>query len=151
MPVRNSRLLQRVRSWPRRIGIIITVIAMLLLGARIEMPYVVKRMVNDRLQRIWEHIVAGAAWLVKDKARDQVATRIPFEGRFGDAQLGLFATVTNLFRHGFIRAFNPTVEGSVHADNVLPTGKSADGNEVAKNKADENPGEESPMNPKDLP
>jgi hypothetical protein len=82
--------------------------------------------------RIWEHIVAGAAWLVKDKSRDQVATRIPFEGKFGDAKVGFFATFTNLFRHGFIRAFNPTVEGSVHADNVLPTGKSADGNEVAK-------------------
>jgi hypothetical protein len=101
--------------------------------------------------RIWEHIVAGAAWLVKDKARDQVATRIPFEGKFGDAKVGLFATVTNLFRHGFIRAFNPTVEDSVHADNVLPTGKSADGNEVAKNKPDVNPGENSLVNPKPLP
>jgi len=101
--------------------------------------------------RIWEHIVAGAAWLVKDKTRDQVATRIPFEGKFGDAKVGLFATVTNLFRHGFIRAFNPTVEGSVHADNVLPTGKSADGNEVSKNKPDEKPGKKSPTNPKPLP
>jgi len=51
MPFRNSRLLQCVRSWPRRV-VIITVIAVLLLGARIAMPYVVKRMVNDRLQRI---------------------------------------------------------------------------------------------------
>jgi hypothetical protein len=101
--------------------------------------------------RIWEHIVASAAWLVKDKTRDQVATRIPFEGKFGDAKIGLLATVTNLFRHGFIRAFNPTVEGSVHADNVLPTGKSADGNEVAKNKPDETPGEKSTTNPKPLP
>ena len=101
--------------------------------------------------RIWKHLVAGAAWLVKDKARDQVATRIPFEGKFGDAKVGLFATITNLFRHGFIRAFNPTVEGSVHADNVLPTGKSADGNAVAKNTPDENPGEKSPVSPKPLP
>jgi hypothetical protein len=101
--------------------------------------------------RIWEHIVAGAAWLVKDKTRDQVATRIPFEGKFGDAKVGLFATITNLFRHGFIRAFNPTVEGSVHADNVLPTGKSADGNDVAQNKPDENPGKKSPTNSKPLP
>ena len=86
--------------------------------------------------QIWEHIVAGLAWLVKNKARDQVATRIPFEGKFGDAKLGLFATITNLFRHGFIRAFNPTVEDSVRADNVLPSGKSADGKDVAKNKPD---------------
>jgi Domain of Unknown Function (DUF748) len=89
--------------------------------------------------RIWEHIVAGLAWLVKNKQRDQVATRIPFEGKFGDTKVGLFATITNLFRHGFIRAFNPTVEGSVRADNVLPSGKSADGNDVAKNVPDGKP------------
>ncbi len=89
--------------------------------------------------QIWEHIVAGLAWLVKNKARDQVATRIPFEGKFGDAKVGLFATITNLFRHGFIRAFNPTIEGSVSADNILPSGQSADGNAVAKNKPDAPP------------
>jgi len=102
---------------------------------------------KDIGSQIWKHIVAGAAWLVKDKARDQVATRIPFEGKFGDAKVGLFTTVTNLFRHGFIRAFNPTVEGSVHADNVLPTGKSADGTAVAKNQPDKNPREKQPDEP----
>ncbi len=73
---------------------------------------------------------------MKDKQRDQLATRIPFEGKFGDAKLGLFATITNLFRHGFIRAFNPTIEGSVRAQNVLPSGKSADGHDVSKNTPD---------------
>ena len=98
--------------------------------------------------RIWEEIVASAAWLVKDKARDQVATRIPFEGKFGDTKVGLFATFTNLFRHGFIRAFNPIVEDSVHADNVLPSGKSADGKDVAINKPDENPAKNGPTGTK---
>ncbi len=82
--------------------------------------------------RIWENMIAGLAWLVKNKARDQVGTRIPFEGRFGDAQVGLWPTISNLFRHGFVRAFNPTVEGSVDPDNVLPSGKSADGRDVAE-------------------
>jgi len=89
--------------------------------------------------RIWERLVAAFAWVVKDKSRDQLATRIPFEGKFGDAKIGLLATITNLFRHGFIRAFNPTVEDSVRADNVLPSGKSADGKAVAKNVPDEKP------------
>ena len=89
--------------------------------------------------RIWEHLVAGLAWLVKNKSRDQLATRIPFDGRFGDTKVGLLPTITNLFRHGFIRAFNPTVEDSVHAKNVLPSGKSADGNDVKKNVPDKAP------------
>lgn len=86
--------------------------------------------------RVWENIVGGLAWLVKNKPRDQVGTRIPFQGRFGDPQVGLWATISNLFRHGFVRAFNPTVEGSLDAKNVLPSGKSADGKEVAEKKDD---------------
>jgi hypothetical protein len=87
--------------------------------------------------RIWERIVAGVAWLVKNKSRDQVGTRVPFQGRFGDPKIGLLATVENLFRHGFIRAFNPTIEHTVDPDNVLPNGQSANGQNVANVKSDE--------------
>jgi hypothetical protein len=89
--------------------------------------------------RLWEKAVQGLAWLVKNKPRDQVATRIPFQGRFGDPQIGLLATIANLFRHGFVRAFNPTVEGSVRPENVLSTGESADGRNVAETKDDRTP------------
>lgn len=80
-------------------------------------------------ERVWKRVVAATAWVVKDKSRDQVATRIPYEGRFGDAKVGLLATIGNLFRHGFIRAFDPTIEGSVHADEVAPDGRSKDEND----------------------
>lgn len=97
---------------------------------------------------VWERLVAAFTWVVKDKSRDQLATRIPFEGRFGDAKVGLLATIANLFRHGFIRAFNPTVEDSVKAGNVLPSGKSADGHAVSKNAPDDKPAElEKPPKP----
>jgi hypothetical protein len=85
---------------------------------------------------IWARLVATAVWTMKDKSRDQLATRIPFEGSFGDTKVGTFTTITNLFRHGFLHAFKPTVENSVHADNVLPSGKSADGKDVGKNLSD---------------
>ena len=88
------------------------------------------------LTRVWEKVVQGLAWLVKNKERDQLATRIPFQGRFGDPEVGLFATIANLFRHGFVRAFNPTVEGSIDPENILPSGKSADGRDVADTKTD---------------
>ena len=91
--------------------------------------------------QIWKKFVAVMAALVKNSSRDQVATRIPFEGKFGDAKISLFATIMNLFRHGFIQAFNPIVEGSVKTDNVLPNGKSADGHDVAKNAPDDVPPE----------
>lgn len=96
------------------------------------------------LSRIWESTVQGLAWLVKNKQRDQIGTRIPFEGQFGDTKMGLLATIANLFRHGFIRAFNPTVEGSINPENILPSGKSADGKGVAETKTDPAPAEKVP-------
>ena len=91
------------------------------------------------LTRIWENVVQGLAWLVKNKARDQVGTRIPFQGQFGDPEVGLWATIANLFRHGFVRAFNPTIEGTVDPDNVLPTGEAADGEGVTSEEAETKP------------
>ena len=88
---------------------------------------------------VWERMVAAFSWVVKDKSRDQMATRIPFEGKFGDAKIGLFATIANLFRHGFIRAFNPIVDNSVHADAILPNGKTKDGPAGTKNVPDDAP------------
>ena len=85
---------------------------------------------NNIAAHLWEKIVSGVAWLVKNKQRDQVATRIPFQGEFGDSQVGMWATIRNLFRHGFVRAFNPVVEGSIDPDKVPPP------SEVAPKKAD---------------
>lgn len=79
---------------------------------------------------LWEKLVSGLAWLVKNRPRDQVATRIPFQGEFGDSQIGMWATIRNLFRHGFVRAFNPVVEGSVNPDKVPPP------SQIAPKKAD---------------
>ena len=47
---------------------------------------------------------------MKNKSRDQVGTRIPFQGRFGDPQVGLWTTITNLFRHGFVDRVVPRAE-----------------------------------------
>jgi hypothetical protein len=89
-------------------------------------------------RKIWETIVALVTELVKNKPRDQLATRIPFEGEFGDPEVGLLATIGNVFRHGFIQAFNPTVEGSVDPDSVQPNG------EVDPSKKESGEGKEEP-------
>lgn len=52
-------------------------------------------------RRLWENIVSGISAIVNDDDRDQVATRIPFSGRFGDPKIGVWATIKNLVGHGF--------------------------------------------------
>jgi hypothetical protein len=58
------------------------------------------------LEKIWGRIVAGVAHLVKNKALDELGTRIPFSGEFGDGDVGVWETVVNTLRHGFIEALS---------------------------------------------
>ncbi|HEY0945671.1 MAG TPA: DUF748 domain-containing protein [Opitutaceae bacterium] len=59
---------------------------------------------------LWERVVAGVVTLFKNKERDQLGTRIPFQGEVGDPRFGLWQTFVNLFRHGFIRALTERLE-----------------------------------------
>jgi hypothetical protein len=66
-------------------------------------------------QRLWEKAVSGLSKFLKNKPRDQVATRIPFSGEFGEADVGVLATIGNLIRHGFGRALSERLEGDIFA------------------------------------
>jgi hypothetical protein len=63
------------------------------------------------LKQIWQTFVSALVTLLKNKPRDQLATRIPFRGEIGDPEVGLWATIANLFRHGFIQALAQRLEG----------------------------------------
>jgi hypothetical protein len=59
---------------------------------------------------LWERVVAGLVTLFKNKERDQLGTRIPFEGEIGDPEIGIWRTLGNLVRHGFVRALTEGLE-----------------------------------------
>src|SRR5205085_11996958 len=65
----------------------------------------------DVLQFFWQALVGGVAELLKNQPRNQLATLIPFRG---DASAGqapdILATVGNLLRNAFIRAYLPTLQ-----------------------------------------
>jgi hypothetical protein len=77
-------------------------------------------------QRLWEKMVSGLSTFLKNKPRDQVATRIPFSGEFGETDVGVLATIGNLIRHGFGRALSERLDGEIFApkeDGVLKPAK----------------------------
>lgn len=96
-------------------------------------------------QRIWESLVATVAAMVKNHSENQLATRIPFAGEFGQTQVGVWATITNLLHNGFVRALNQGLEGSVHPDAVKPAG------EPPEAKKNNGPGDKSVSGPAPAP
>ena len=53
-------------------------------------------------QQVWEGFVRAFAWVFKNHARDEVATRIPFEGEVKNLSVNDWATFVNLVKHAFV-------------------------------------------------
>jgi len=75
------------------------------------------------VQKIWQLVVSGLVKLFKNKERDQLATRIPFAGEFGRTDVGVWATISSMLHHGFVRALPTALEHSVNADAIPPADK----------------------------
>jgi len=65
------------------------------------------------LQPIWEALVEGAAWLFKNKPKDQVATRAEFTGNISDPDFDIWEIIGQILRNAFIEALFPSLENSV--------------------------------------
>jgi hypothetical protein len=72
---------------------------------------------------LWEWIVGSAVKLLKNSDTEQVATRIPFAGEFGNAQVGVWKTIVAALRNGFVEALPAVLEHSVKSDKIPSPGK----------------------------
>jgi hypothetical protein len=65
------------------------------------------------LQFFWQALVGGATSLFKNHARDQFGTLIPFSGdATGATTADILATIGNILRNAFVRAYLPRLEKS---------------------------------------
>ncbi len=72
-------------------------------------------------QRVWKGLVAGTAILIKNKPRNQLATLIPFSGKFSHGtDVNVWRTLGNLLHNGFIRGLREGLEGSPAAKKASP-------------------------------
>lgn len=71
---------------------------------------------DNVLQLFWEALAGAAAALLKNQNRDQFGTLIPFQGDLTEStSADILATVGNVLRNAFIRAYLPRLEGGANA------------------------------------
>jgi len=59
----------------------------------------------------WQALVGATTDILKNQTRDQFGTLIPFTGdASGTTTLGILATIGNIFRNAFVRAYLPRLE-----------------------------------------
>lgn len=79
-------------------------------------------------QKIWETLVRGFAWIFKNHARNEVATKIPFSGEISNLQIGGWAAFKNMFRHAFIEPLLKKLDSRADAGGL--EGKAKEDKEV---------------------
>lgn len=72
------------------------------------------------LQFFWQALVGGVTTLLKNQPRDQFGTLIPFSTDVsGKTNTDLLATIGNILRNAFVRAYLPRLEGGGESINGL--------------------------------
>lgn len=64
------------------------------------------------VRALWESVVGVGAEVFKNRIRDQVATRITYEGNFDNPRTSILEIVGNVLRNAFIQAYLPRFERS---------------------------------------
>jgi hypothetical protein len=76
---------------------------------------------------VWEAVVGASAWIFKNHRKDQVATRVEFEGSLKDPNMSILSIVGQTLRNAFIEAIRPSLEGSIDIKNVDTKGEKKGG------------------------
>ena len=78
---------------------------------------------DNPLQVFWEALIGGAAEILKNQPRDQVATLVELHGDVSSPDTNLFEIIGNVLRNAFIRAYMPRLEGVAEDVEGLQFGK----------------------------
>lgn len=72
-------------------------------------------------KRMWERGVAALFQLLENNRTDQLATKIPFEGRLDDPHVNIGAAIAGVLRNAFVRAIRPSFETTFSFESVYKT------------------------------
>jgi len=74
---------------------------------------------KNALEVFWQALVGATATVFKNVPRDQFGTRIPFSGDLSQATtVDLLATIGNVLRNAFVRAYLPQLEGALESEGL---------------------------------
>ncbi len=69
-------------------------------------------------RKLWEGLVGIAGDLVTNPKTDQIATKIPLVGEYGESRVGTWYAIGSALRNAFIQAIYPTLDNQVSINTV---------------------------------
>ncbi len=69
--------------------------------------------------KVYEGLVGTAGAVLTNRKKDQVATKVPMEGRLDDPDIRTWAAVVVILRNAFIRALEPAIDREINIGSPL--------------------------------
>jgi hypothetical protein len=68
---------------------------------------------DNVFQKLWEAFTGFAGEVFENQSKDQVATKIPFEGKLDNPKTDVWETVINVLQNAFIQAIQPSIDHEI--------------------------------------
>lgn len=69
---------------------------------------------ENPLVKLWEGILDAVTWVFENKKEDQLATKIPLEGKYNNPKPNILYTIFEVLRNAFIKALNPSLDYEIN-------------------------------------
>ena len=73
---------------------------------------------DNVFRKMWEGLAGFAGQVFKNQSKDQVATKIPFEGRLDNPETDIWVTIINVLQNAFIQAIQPSIDSQINIASV---------------------------------
>jgi hypothetical protein len=73
---------------------------------------------GDLKEIIWENIVQGISVIFENRKKDQVATKVPIEGKFENPDADLWTSINYVLRNAFVYALQPSIDNDINIGKV---------------------------------
>lgn len=73
---------------------------------------------DNVFRKLWEGLVGGVGQIFKNQPKDQVATKIPFEGDLNSPDADVWVTVVNVLQNAFIQAIQPSIDNEINVASI---------------------------------
>lgn len=71
------------------------------------------------LSTLWEGFVGFFKFILKNKETNTLATKVPLEGNLDNVEAGVWPTVINIFKNGWIQAFQENVDQDIEFNDAI--------------------------------
>jgi predicted nucleic acid-binding Zn ribbon protein len=78
---------------------------------------------GDFKQILWETVIGSAAEVLQNQKEEQLATKVPIEGKFDNADVNLWRSISFVLKNAFVQALQPYVDNSININKMEEEGK----------------------------